>query len=83
MPKDKHFPEWRKKKTRMSREPPLPVPVTSTTGILQTRQNWYCFTGYLQGSAVVVKHSGDIDFLYRMVSIYCWLHERQAFTLIL
>ena len=28
----------------------------------------YHYTGYLTGNHVVVKHTGDMDFLYRMVS---------------
>ncbi|XP_012941206.1 uncharacterized protein LOC101857841 [Aplysia californica] len=54
-------PRWHVKK-----EPPFPVPVATETGEEPSAQTWFYYTGFIEGATVVVRHSGDMDFLYKM-----------------
>ena len=49
-------------------DPPFPVPIASITQVGTSEKNWYYFTGELTAGHVVVRHSGDIHFLHKMVS---------------
>lgn len=57
----------RRRRTRLTGEPPFPIPIETTTGEAPAEDNWNYFTGVLIDDHVVVQHSGDIDCLYRMV----------------
>ncbi len=59
-------PPQRRKRVYCKKEAPFPVPIESYTKLPAAQDNWYHYTGYLEGSQVVVKHSGDMDQLYRM-----------------
>lgn len=45
---------------------PFPIPIQSTMAEPMADGAWFYYTGYIEGSAVVVKHTGDIDFLHKM-----------------
>uniref|UniRef100_K1R4D1 tRNA-intron lyase n=1 Tax=Magallana gigas TaxID=29159 RepID=K1R4D1_MAGGI len=57
-----------KKKRRVfaTKESPFPVPVASITGEPPSETQWMYYTGNLVGNQVIVHHSGDISFLYKM-----------------
>lgn len=59
-----------KKKRRVfaTKESPFPVPIASITGEPPSETQWMYYTGNLVGNQVIVHHSGDISFLYKMVS---------------
>lgn len=50
------------------KHPPFPVPISSITGLQPSATRWQYYTGELVGNVVLVKHSGDIEWLYNMVS---------------
>ncbi|XP_060069988.1 tRNA-splicing endonuclease subunit Sen2-like isoform X2 [Ylistrum balloti] len=56
----------KKRRVYVNREPPFPVPIATITGETASDKTWFYYTGELHGNHVVVKHSGDIDFLYKM-----------------
>ncbi|KAK3088545.1 hypothetical protein FSP39_020418 [Pinctada imbricata] len=56
----------RKRRVYAAKEPPFPVPIATLTNEAASSSQWFYYTGYLHGDHVVVKHSGDIDFLYKM-----------------
>lgn len=64
-----------KKKRRVfaTKESPFPVPIASITGEPPSETQWMYYTGNLVGNQVIVHHSGDISFLYKMVS-FCGTH---------
>ena len=72
-----------KKKRRVfdSREPPFPVPISSIIGEPSSARQWMYYTGNLVGNQVIVHHTGDINYLYKMV-ILCTGQE-YAFTMYL
>lgn len=57
-----------KKKRRVfaTKESPFPVPIASITGEPPSETQWMYYTGNLVGNQVIVHHSGDISFLYKM-----------------
>lgn len=57
-----------KKKRRVfaTKESPFPVPIASITGEPPSETKWMYYTGNLVGNQVIVHHSGDISFLYKM-----------------
>lgn len=57
-----------KKKRRVfaNKESPFPVPIASITGEPPSETQWMYYTGNLVGNQVIVHHSGDISFLYKM-----------------
>lgn len=58
----------KKRRANIKRESPFPVPIATLTGEPASSRNWYYYTGQLQGNHVLVQHSGDIYFLYSMVT---------------
>ncbi|CAL1538717.1 unnamed protein product, partial [Lymnaea stagnalis] len=56
----------RKKRVCVSKEAPLPVPVATTLHEPSHNRSWFYYTGFIEGSVIVVVHSGDMDFLYKM-----------------
>ncbi|OWF38859.1 tRNA-splicing endonuclease subunit Sen2-like [Mizuhopecten yessoensis] len=56
----------KKRRVYVSREPPFPVPIATITGETANDKTWFYYTGEFHGSHVVVRHSGDVDFLYKM-----------------
>lgn len=58
-----------KKKRRVfdSRGPPFPVPISSIIGEPSSARQWMYYTGNLVGNQVIVHHTGDINYLYKMV----------------
>ncbi|CAH1773641.1 unnamed protein product [Owenia fusiformis] len=56
----------RKKRVFVTQESPFPVPIATLTKQRTSNQGWYYYRGQLEGNTVVIKHSGDIDYLYRM-----------------
>ncbi len=59
-------PPQRRKRVYVKKNAPFPVPIQSHTGQTAAQDNWYHYTGYLEGNHVVVKHTGDMEQLYRM-----------------
>ncbi|XP_062621253.1 tRNA-splicing endonuclease subunit Sen2-like [Saccostrea cucullata] len=57
-----------KKKRRVfaTKESPFPVPISSITREPASEKQWLYYTGDLVGNQVIVHHSGDISFLYKM-----------------
>ncbi|XP_061187244.1 tRNA-splicing endonuclease subunit Sen2-like [Saccostrea echinata] len=57
-----------KKKRRVfaTKESPFPVPIASITRESTSEKQWLYYTGNLVGNQVMVHHSGDINFLYKM-----------------
>ena len=77
MPKTRPLSTQRKRRVRVSKASPFPVPIETVTGESASSRNWFFYTAILQDNSVVVKHTGDMDFLYRMVmilfyGIYIW-----------
>ena len=77
MPKTRPLSQQRKRRVRVSKASPFPVPIETVTGESASSRNWFFYTAILQDNSVVVKHTGDMDFLYRMVmilfyGIYIW-----------
>ena len=58
----------RRRGPRFDADPSVPVPVTRDTGEPPAVDNWNYYTGDLIDDHVLVRHSGDMDLLYRMVS---------------
>ncbi|XP_069106209.1 tRNA-splicing endonuclease subunit Sen2-like [Argopecten irradians] len=56
----------KKRRVRVNREPPFPVPIATISGESASDKAWFYYTGEFHGNHVVVKHSGDMDFLYKM-----------------
>ncbi|XP_033727406.1 LOW QUALITY PROTEIN: tRNA-splicing endonuclease subunit Sen2-like [Pecten maximus] len=56
----------KKRRVYVNREPPFPVPIATISGETANDKTWFYYTGELHGNHVAVKHSGDIDFLYKM-----------------
>ncbi|XP_059158064.1 ankyrin repeat domain-containing protein 36A-like isoform X2 [Physella acuta] len=54
----------RKKRGHLPKDSPFPIPLCSSTADKDCRQ-WYYYTGYIDGSSVVITHSGDMDFIYK------------------
>ncbi|GFO28915.1 tRNA-splicing endonuclease subunit sen2-like [Plakobranchus ocellatus] len=67
MPRTKQEAKKRKKwRTRVLKDSPFPIPIKETMAEPMPDGAWFYYTGYLEGSTVVVKHTGDMDFLYKM-----------------
>ena len=65
---DSRIPQHKKRRWQhQTINPPFPVPITTITGVPASEKNWYYFTGELEGDHVLVKQSGDIHFLHKMV----------------
>lgn len=60
----------RKKRVHLPKDSPFPIPLHSSTDDKDCRQ-WFYYTGYIDGSSVVIKHSGDMDFIYKKVNKFC------------
>ena len=59
----------KRKRYRVKRkEPPFPVTIGSVTCVKPSNEQWCYYTGRLVDDHVEVSHSGDMDFLYNMVS---------------
>ncbi|KAK6180774.1 hypothetical protein SNE40_008766 [Patella caerulea] len=56
----------RKKRVRQKLQAPFPVPIETITGETASKQHWLYYTGYLCGQSVTVRHTGDMEFLYKM-----------------
>ncbi|XP_050406162.2 tRNA-splicing endonuclease subunit Sen2 [Patella vulgata] len=56
----------RKKRVRQKIQAPFPVPIKTITGETASKQHWLYYTGYLCGQSVTVRHTGDMEFLYKM-----------------
>ncbi|XP_074642571.1 uncharacterized protein LOC141899873 isoform X2 [Tubulanus polymorphus] len=56
----------RKRHSNFNYELPFPVPISSIAGVPQSITRWNIYSGYLEGSCVVVKHTGDKQWLYKM-----------------
>ena len=68
MPRSKQEAKRRKKRRPyFLKDAPFPVPIHSMLAEPMAKGAWFYYTGYIEGSAVVVKHTGDIDFLHKMV----------------
>ncbi|XP_052085458.1 tRNA-splicing endonuclease subunit Sen2-like [Mytilus californianus] len=52
----------KKKRVHAVKESPFPVPIATE----QYENTWFYYTGYLHGNHIEIKHSGDIDRLYKM-----------------
>ena len=64
----------KKRRVHAIKDSPFPVPIA----IQEQTNDWYYYTGYLHDNHVEIKHSGDIDRLYKMVRIglqYCQRHS--------
>lgn len=68
MPKPRTITQQRKRRIHMVKGAPFPVPIASITGEPVNTDHWFYYTGTLMANAVTVHHSGDMDFLYRLVS---------------
>ena len=64
---DRKLPQRKKRGRQQAIDPPFPVPIATITQVAANKKNWYYFQGEFDRDQVVVKHSGDIHFLYRMV----------------
>ncbi|XP_067667875.1 tRNA-splicing endonuclease subunit Sen2-like [Haliotis asinina] len=62
----KFVPPRRKKRVFCSKESPFPVPIESITHESVGPEQWFYYTAYLTGNTVTVRHSGDINFLFKM-----------------
>ncbi|XP_046547431.1 LOW QUALITY PROTEIN: tRNA-splicing endonuclease subunit Sen2-like [Haliotis rubra] len=62
----KFVPPRRKKRVFCSKESPFPVPIESITHESVGPEQWFYYTAYLSGNTVTVRHSGDINFLFKM-----------------
>ena len=49
-------------------EPPFPVPIATITQKTASCQRWYHYTAELKEGAVMVRCSGDMQYLFKMVS---------------
>ena len=58
----------RRKRVRIERDAPFPVPIATITGEPAAIDNWNYYTGELVGTSVLVWHTGDMEFLYKKVS---------------
>ena len=47
----------------------FPVPISTWTGLPPNNGRWYYYVAYLIDGSILVKHSGDVEQLYRMVSL--------------
>ncbi|XP_046363040.2 tRNA-splicing endonuclease subunit Sen2-like [Haliotis rufescens] len=56
----------RKKRVFCTKESPFPVPIESITHESVGADQWFFYTAYLTGNTVTVRHSGDINFLFKM-----------------
>jgi hypothetical protein len=67
-----------KKKGRMfaSKDAPLPVPIASITRKQCSEKQWLYYTGNLLGNQVIVHHSGDMNFMYKMVRLF--IHDNMV-----
>ncbi|XP_076084588.1 tRNA-splicing endonuclease subunit Sen2-like isoform X2 [Mytilus galloprovincialis] len=52
----------KKKRVHAAKESPFPVPIATE----QYENTWFYYTGYLHDNHIEIKHSGDIDRLYKM-----------------
>lgn len=52
----------KKKRVHAVKESPFPVPIATE----QYENTWFYYTGYLHDNHIEIKHSGDIDRLYKM-----------------
>ena len=55
-----------KRRVHCSKEPPFPVPIESINEYPASNSRWRYYTGFVHGNHVLVKHSGDMQFLYSM-----------------
>ena len=65
------------------KEAPFPIPIQTITGKQSSNDRWYYYTGYFRDNCVVIEDSGDLTFLYKMVSrtnVQCTVvfHTRRA-----
>lgn len=59
----------RKKGARFHpKEAPFPIPIQSISGKQSSTDRWYYYTGHFRDNCVVIEDSGDLTFLYKMVS---------------
>ena len=59
----------RKKGARFHpKEAPFPIPIQSISGKQSSNDRWYYYTGHFRDNCVVIEDSGDLTFLYKMVS---------------
>ena len=71
MPRSKQEAKKRKKRrAHILKDAPFPVPISSMMSEPMPEGAWFYYTGYIEGSSVVIKHTGDIDFLHKMVSFH-------------
>ena len=79
MPKTRPLSQQRKRRVRVSKAASFPVPIATVTGESAGSRNWFFYTAVLEDDSVVVRHSGDMDFLYRMVMMmlckHCIIHN--------
>ena len=57
----------RKRKVRIPKSSPFPVPIATLSCVPSKQNYWFYYTGELKDDHVTVSHSGDISFLYTMV----------------
>ena len=57
-----------RKRVFSSKEASFPVPISIQTGLPPSDGRWHYYTAYLVDGSIFVKHSGDMNQLYRMVS---------------
>ena len=85
MPKTRPLSQQRKRRVRVSKAAPFPVPIATVTGESAGSRNWFFYTAVLKDDSVVVQHSGDMDFLYRMVIMmlckHCIMHNMSVHVL--
>ena len=71
----------KRKRIFQSKDAPFPVPIATITGEAAGLDQWCYYTGHLVDNHVIVSHTGDMDFLYKMVSfttlpyVYCIMHQ--------
>ena len=58
-----------KKKQHSSRIVSFPLPISTVTGLPASDRNWYYYLGVLQPTSVLVTHGGDMNLLYKMVTL--------------
>jgi hypothetical protein len=58
----------RKRWAPCCKEPPFPVTIETITKQPNCWGKWPVYTGYLHDNLVYIKHSGDMQWLYKMVS---------------
>jgi hypothetical protein len=67
MPKARLETQRRKRHIKLAKSAPFPVPIATISGEEPSAANWIYYRGTLAENGVVVTHTGDMDFLYRMV----------------